>query len=1259
MGAANSKEVFEEALVVLSSGRIQEESHLKSAVTAVAESPRSVDDIVNWLPLQRLRFLHDQFPDNFGRLLIKVVEAIEGYLEKAKESTATAISNASALKEAGEKNDQLAALLALDEDDVAEAGRILPALPIEDCRALLNLVRILTRALPVLLEGSLDVKEGKHAVSGEEPLDEEAQQKRIAWTQALLWDEQLATEDQTGKAAPYSEEAGADKPEAENEQAVADTSPSIKDMNGQSEVNPLKDAVIEEKQAVLVENTSESEEATTEKADSTTEPGTETPDVENGDEEGKGKVEVVASDQAFTTEKADVTTEPGMEAPDVEKGKEKEEGNGDEEGKGNGEVVASDGAFEGDVSETSQPACFNSKADDIQTGGDSDKVDISLPDTLPTILSDEVDLPFLDAVSTVLPRDDSNKVGLPLSDAVSKVAQTDPSPIASPPPSAIRPSVTVEQAPSTAFAPWRVSGEAQTPEPSWKAPQPRLLSAPWREAFEDETTSVNETWTPGTSSEQQSVPVSGPPSEPDAPNSENSNGTVGLSNGEILSDSVNKETSGTNDKPPAVSYGPDSLVDSTEERRSEGAPAKSDTALPNLQTTVQRLTESDEHAHMNGTSNDAVTSDSSTGAEMSQSKKEEAKAISEEKGLGQPQLGKRIVDAALRLLFLRNFTLPENAPSAVWVAGTGGYDFPPQILVSGMEATRLELLRLLVVLSSEPMLLPPEGYMKTEKPFLRELAERSSDKNPTVAYLFFSLLNFVTSYRPGGNVLAYGKDIRSFLFDISLQVLLALLDYHPSPNVLPSVTAAPSDNESIDHRVNEFQNLLASIDKRADFDFLLDGLVANLAYAEETEASSLLQTRRSVDCLRELLVYTWRLLVGNPAFLSYVGGGSPSTVRLSLRLVESLLVIAFRCRTQDTGRDGALHVACFCLLVLTSCRPLAVLLNREAPPRLDAELGIQRGAYKLCYADCLVHVVFKTVFNGGARVVRLYTSLFTTLANVTPYVKALTPRSADHLVALTVYLASPKMLFAREQNYIFLKYLLESLNNLIQYQGGGNEALVYSICRKADVFYRLLALDIPAAAADTVAAVATQEHERQQDMGKQSDESPASANVGTETARANGTSIGTSNVEEDVGQEAKEVTGDALPGVGAAGPVLGKPWLTQEWMRQVKAELPLATIDSLLTHVMPRLDTLHQMHNQVLSLETIYEYLRTSTLVGVLPLPHPIFVRKYQPTDFTDLWFSSYLYGIIFLGQQEASILPIIDARRVRLFSVSGNVVSE
>lgn len=45
----------------------------------------------------------------------------------------------------------------------------------------------------------------------------------------------------------------------------------------------------------------------------------------------------------------------------------------------------------------------------------------------------------------------------------------------------------------------------------------------------------------------------------------------------------------------------------------------------------------------------------------------------------------------------------------------------------------------------------------------------------------------------------------------------------------------------------------------------------------------------------------------------------------------------------------------------------------------------------------------------------------------------------------------------------------------------------------------------------------------------------------------------------------------------------------------------------------------------------ILKFLQHGTLVGLLPVPHPILIRKYQANAGTTTWFRTYMWGVIYL----------------------------
>eukprot|EP00158_Paraphelidium_tribonemae_P006494 Partr_v1_DN27846_c1_g2_i7_m22626 putative HID1 domain containing len=54
----------------------------------------------------------------------------------------------------------------------------------------------------------------------------------------------------------------------------------------------------------------------------------------------------------------------------------------------------------------------------------------------------------------------------------------------------------------------------------------------------------------------------------------------------------------------------------------------------------------------------------------------------------------------------------------------------------------------------------------------------------------------------------------------------------------------------------------------------------------------------------------------------------------------------------------------------------------------------------------------------------------------------------------------------------------------------------------------------------------------------------------------------------------------------------------------------------------------------------VMSYLQKGTLVGLMPVPHPLFVRKFNFTEGIYVWFSSYMWGVCYL--RHTNPLPAI-----------------
>lgn len=82
--------------------------------------------------------------------------------------------------------------------------------------------------------------------------------------------------------------------------------------------------------------------------------------------------------------------------------------------------------------------------------------------------------------------------------------------------------------------------------------------------------------------------------------------------------------------------------------------------------------------------------------------------------------------------------------------------------------------------------------------------------------------------------------------------------------------------------------------------------------------------------------------------------------------------------------------------------------------------------------------------------------------------------SSTKLVHLLEAFSSPTFLLANSNNYYLVFFLLEILNNMIQYQFDGNSNLIYTVIRKRTVFFQLLNLPTDQESIDQIVEKQTQ-----------------------------------------------------------------------------------------------------------------------------------------------------------------------------------------
>jgi len=361
----------------------------------------------------------------------------------------------------------------------------------------------------------------------------------------------------------------------------------------------------------------------------------------------------------------------------------------------------------------------------------------------------------------------------------------------------------------------------------------------------------------------------------------------------------------------------------------------------------------------------------------------------------------------------------------------------------------------------------------------------------------------------------------------------------------------------------------------------------------------------------------------NPLFLDFI------LTRCDVcELVVPICYLMYVSR-KDASQVGLIHICTFILLKLSGERSFGISLNRPFKTKLPCDLPLFSGSH----ADLVSITLHKIMVNGSQRLVPLYSCFLTVVCNFSPYWRSMSLVASVKLVNLFELFSSPKFLYSSERAYQNLKLLIEVFNNIIQYQYNGNQHLVYAIVRRKDSFETLvnLTLSIAINQCNTAFPDSTMK------------------NTETEDRAAEVAAISMQDVDETgvpVTETATTTDKDSLK------KSIGRFVPTEEWMVELKSTLPLETVSRLLQHLVPVVDDMCQRKNGVVDEKEILEVFKDITMVGLLPVPHAIVIRKYQPNQYTSIWFTAFMWGVIFLRSQKP---PIFDGECIELFNVSND----
>ncbi|XP_059235495.1 protein HID1 isoform X2 [Mustela nigripes] len=611
-------------------------------------------------------------------------------------------------------------------------------------------------------------------------------------------------------------------------------------------------------------------------------------------------------------------------------------------------------------------------------------------------------------------------------------------------------------------------------------------------------------------------------------------------------------------------------------------------------------------------------------------------------------LAESLLLAIADLLFCPDFTVQSHRRSTVdsaedvhsldsceyiWEAGVGFAHSPQPNYIHDLN--RMELLKLLLTCFSEAMYLPPAPDSGSTNPWVQFFCSTENRRRPRC-----SSSPWTTTVPPA-----------------------------PAPPWTAPRQARPWMTRMLHPRQppgpeNLFVNYLSRIHREEDFQFILKGIARLLS-------NPLLQTylpnsTKKIQFHQELLVLFWKLCDFNKKFLFFVLKSSDV-----LDILVPILYFLNDARA-DHSRVGLMHIGVFILLLLSGERNFGVRLNKPYSVRVPMDIPVFTGTH----ADLLIVVFHKIITSGHQRLQPLFDCLLTIVVNVSPYLKSLSMVAANKLLHLLEAFSTTWFLFSAAQNHHLVFFLLEAFNNIIQYQFDGNSNLVYAIIRKRSVFHQLanLPADPPAIhkalqrrrrPPESLSRTGSQEGASMEGSRPAAPAEPgtlktslvATPGIDKLTEKSQVSEDGTLRSLEPMSQQSSAEGSPAaeepeqawreqrrLSSASASG-----QWNpTSEWVLSWKSKLPLQTIMRLLQVLVPQVEKIC-IDKGLTDESEILRFLQHGTLVGLLPVPHPILIRKYQANSGTAMWFRTYMWGVIYLRNVDPPVWYDTD---VKLFEI-------
>ena len=297
--------------------------------------------------------------------------------------------------------------------------------------------------------------------------------------------------------------------------------------------------------------------------------------------------------------------------------------------------------------------------------------------------------------------------------------------------------------------------------------------------------------------------------------------------------------------------------------------------------------------------------------------------------------------------------------------------------------------------------------------------------------------------------------------------------------------------------------------------------------------------------------------------------------------------------------------------------------------------------------NLLLEFMFKIVLAAHYEFEDFYPLLTGTFCNISPYILELSSTNSNLITLIIEYLTEKAWLLRKKSNHLNIFYMIQGINSLIQYQWEGCPYLIFNITKKKESFYKIIRMqvDTPEEAClddkDTDGEIEEESFGESEDSDSKEDKEEEEEEENKKEDFENSSDEVYSEREDRV-IELEKISEGLVYALNVAGPdevVQRTSYLnthvsafeedadrrntvqqmdihkeeedeqqewkpTPEWMLVWKSRLPIKCIFVVVKEMF---SIVLDLQEKGVKVEEVFERIKRSTLVGVLPRPHSIF----------------------------------------------------